>query len=431
MSFQNYSPVMITMKALNRGKASLSQARSCKKFSLKQIILLLLLCYWVRNSMIRIYIAPRLKEQAKHCSVTSEKGVFLYYGPATTIHQHNPHNLALSCLQYRSEGHINIRSAGSSPDFFLAYSNQVKNQVNKKIHAGVGTVYDSTTTNIMYTLIKGPCDLALDIGGNIGWYSGYFLSLGCKIISIEARDFMTSILNTTVYSNLNQEGLRAEVWNRAVASDSVGKVYMKDFEVVAEGGEKSVVDVQKASILDIFEKSQIIADLKGSKKVIDISMIKIDIEGSELHALKSLAILLKTNNFRFSNIFVELKPALWSQFHGFDYKEASEIFEVFFDAGYCLRKLLYSECCKGIYKTKTDHACCKGSSEKLWPNWKDFRDVPDDIFGDIFSTASQMKPYFDNPDLRSTRTAKKALDGDFFLSKSAICTHGVLSYPNI
>ena len=24
-----------------------------------------------------------------------------------------------------------------------------------------------------------------------------------------------------------------------------------------------------------------------------------------------------------------------------------------------------SECCKGIYKTKTDHACCKGSSEKL------------------------------------------------------------------
>ena len=79
---------------------------------------------------------------------------------------------------------------------------------------------------------------------------------------------LTSILNTTIYSNLNQEGLRAEVWNRAVASDSVGKVYMKDFEVVAEGGEKGVVDVQKASILDIFKKSQIIADLKGSKKVI-------------------------------------------------------------------------------------------------------------------------------------------------------------------
>lgn len=137
MSFQNYSPVMITMKALNRGKASLSQARSCKKFSLKQIILLLFLCYWVRNSMIRIYIAPRLKEQAKHCSVTSEKGVFLYYGPATAIHQHNPHNLALSCLQYRSEGHINIRSAGSSPDFFFAYSNQVKNQVNKKMPESV------------------------------------------------------------------------------------------------------------------------------------------------------------------------------------------------------------------------------------------------------------------------------------------------------
>ena len=56
--------------------------------------------------------------------------------------------------------------------------------------------------------------------------------------------------------------------NGAVASDSLGKVYMKDFEVVAEGGEKSVGDVQKASILDIFKKSQIIADLKGSKKVI-------------------------------------------------------------------------------------------------------------------------------------------------------------------
>jgi FkbM family methyltransferase len=279
--------------------------------------------------------------------------------------------------------------------------------------------------------MRRPCDLALDIGGNIGWYSGYFLALGCKLISIEARDFMASILNTTVYLNLNHEGIRAEVWNRAVASDSVGKTSMKDFRVMAGAEDKSAVRVQKASILDIFEKSHVIADLKMRKKVIDISMIKIDIEGSEMHVLKSLSILLKTNHFHFSNIFVELKPESWSQISGFEFEEASEIFDVFFDAGFCLRKLLYSECCKGVYKTKIDHACCKGSSKTLWPNWNKFRDVPDDIFGDIFTAASQMKPYFDNPNLGSTRTDKKALDGDFFLSKSEICTHGILSYPDV
>ena len=292
-------------------------------------------------------------------------------------------------------------------------------------------MYEGTTTNIMYLLMnKKPCDLAIDIGANIGWYSGYFLALGCQLISIEARDYVADVLNATVSSNIKYTGLRAEVWNRAVASDSNGKIRMKDFQVMSGNGVTDGVEVLKVSVLDILRNSQIVkSTIEKAKKKLSVSMIKIDIEGSELHALKSLAILMKLKQIYISNVFVELKPESWLHVSGFNFIEALEIFDVFFDAGFCLRKLLYTECCKGIYKTKIDHPCCKTSSATFWPNWNNFNEVPDDIFGDVFSTSAQMKRYLDNPNLKSKRTEKKPLDGDFFLSNSELCAHGILSLP--
>ncbi|CAL6331383.1 unnamed protein product [Bathycoccus prasinos] len=46
-----------------------------------------------------------------------------------------------------------------------------------------------------------PCDhlsISLDIGGNIGWYTGFFTALGCQVVSVEAQGYATRHISIRV-----------------------------------------------------------------------------------------------------------------------------------------------------------------------------------------------------------------------------------------
>ena len=62
---------------------------------------------------------------------------------------------------------ISIRSSGTVPNFFLAYSKIINSKVNYA-NNGKGFVYEPTITNLMSLLInEEPCDhlsISLDIG---------------------------------------------------------------------------------------------------------------------------------------------------------------------------------------------------------------------------------------------------------------------------
>jgi hypothetical protein len=154
-------------------------------------------------------------------------------------------------------------------------------------------------------------------------------------------------------------------------------------------------------------------------------MVKIDIEGSELHALKSIMDLISTGKFKFSNIFVELSsPSIWLERSGHNLDEALEVFHSYFRLGFCLRKVIYSDCCKSVFKKKVDKECCKNTSSRMWPNWNSLNDVPNDLLGEVFSSTNSMNKYYKNPSMRSKMTSKDPLEGDFFLSMGEVCKLG-------
>ena len=334
-----------------------------------------------------------------------------------------------------------VRSSGTTPNFFLAYSNIIKSKVNLA-NSGQGFVYEPTITNFMYILMKEyPCNsesITVDIGGNIGWYTGFFVSMGCHTISVEAQRFATVLLNSTIKASLLGKSTCVDVHNKAVTRISGEKVPMLG-DTKGRGGNAHVLNskenvlpkvfVEGTSVFDMVMNSYISAQILQRTKV-TISMVKIDIEGSELHALKSLHELILSEKFLVSNIFVELStPDIWLDRTGHTLPEAMQIFESYFGLGFCLRKVIYSDCCKSVYKKKVDKECCKTTSSRMWPNWTKLSDVPKDLLGDLFSNADQMTKYYQNPSLKSKVTTKSPLSGDFFLSNGAVCRFGMINSP--
>ena len=330
---------------------------------------------------------------------------------------------------------ISIRSSGTVPNFFLAYSKIVNSKVNYA-NNGRGFVYEPTITNLMSLLInEEPCDhlsISIDIGGNIGWYAGFFTALGCQVVSVEAQGYATVLLNSTIKASHIDKSTCNDVWHRAVAGDSLGFVRMLGNteghgNAHSIGGGESrlpIVLVKGSTIHDIVQNSYICKHILQFSAV-RVAMVKIDIEGSEIHALKSIMDLISTGKFRFTNIFVELSsPSIWLERSGYNFDEALEVFHSYFGLGFCLRKVIYSDCCKSVFKKKVDKECCKNTSSRMWPNWNSFNDVPNDLLGDVFLSTNSMKKYYENPSMRSNMTSKDPLGGDFFLSIGRVCKLG-------
>jgi len=125
-----------------------------------------------------------------------------------------------------------------------------------------------------------PCDhlsISLDIGGNIGWYTGFFTALGCQVISVEAQGFATVLLNSTIKASHIDKSTCNDVWHRAVAGDSLGFVRMLgnteghgNSHRIVEGEERlPKVLVKGSTVYDIVQNSYICKHILSAKREVN------------------------------------------------------------------------------------------------------------------------------------------------------------------
>ena len=263
--------------------------------------------------------------------------------------------------------------------------------------------------------------LLLDVGGNVGWYSGFFVANGCRTITVEAQTFAYAMIMATMELNLKEPSQCAEVWNRAVTSGSQmvtmsgntawkgGNSIILDSELTLRDSELTLrtvdtVEVQGIALDVLLRTSGLVKGILRHFTRVSVPLIKIDIEGSEMHALEGISRLLHSEDYDCGAIFVELHSDDWFARSGFTKDRSLRVFQTFFSKGYCLREVRYSECCKGPYKNKLDWPCCLGASEQLWPNWSTWDDVPSDVLGKVILSSTQLSTMF-------------PVRGDFFLSR--------------
>lgn len=151
-------------------------------------------------------------------------------------------------------------------------------------------VYEERLTEISRLLIDDG-DIAVDVGASFGWYSTLFAAqspLG-KVIAYEPHKNMCSILKMNV--DVNCMGSIVDVRNKAVGERSGGVSFQS-----GASGESALGHVVLDGNVrcDTVESITLDADLSGYLN--NVSYIKIDIEGSELNALKGAMKLLKSKN---------------------------------------------------------------------------------------------------------------------------------------
>ena len=173
----------------------------------------------------------------------------------------------------------------------------------------------------------------LDIGANIGWFTLTMAALGHKVIAIEPIcnnvALMRASLQASQLSNnviLHYDGLSATSGRCIIHSDNqnIGDGHMvcglsnvEEMNAVVPSG-YSIRQVMNSTRLDALVNQ-------------DIDVIKIDVEGSELHAVKSGIRLF--DKYRIRHIISEFSPTMMRQKHS----DPFEYLTFFVSRGYVIR----------------------------------------------------------------------------------------------
>ena len=153
----------------------------------------------------------------------------------------------------------------------------------------------------------------IDVGANFGYYSMIAAKLAKKVISFEPDKENFQILSDNI--SLNKFNNVVAV-NKAVA-EVAGQVPF-DSAIIHKGKSGVAADASKA---DYYVRSVTLDEFCYANKITQVDVIKLDIEGFEIKALKgATAILSKSKNLK---VFVEFNP---DSFIEFNYT-----FEDFFD----------------------------------------------------------------------------------------------------
>lgn len=154
-------------------------------------------------------------------------------------------------------------------------------------------VYEAANINVINSLIR-PGTTMLDIGANIGLTSIPFLSRipSLNVISVEpSPTTLPYLLKTHKASSF---GHRWTILDKAV-SDRVGKVPYR-LACSAEGAYESILDTRRATFTQAIEvESTTIDNIWIDQGQPEISVIKIDIEGADLLALRGGTTCILTN----------------------------------------------------------------------------------------------------------------------------------------
>src|SRR5688500_15013899 len=164
-------------------------------------------------------------------------------------------------------------------------------------------------TSFLSTLSFGEGDIILDIGANIGWYSIVLknnIKRDVKVFAFEPEPLNFELLKKNIADN---HATNIEAVNKAVAEKS-GQSTLFLYHP-KNSGRHSLLDINPETNKSIQVETVNIEDfLKGQgidfKKV---KLIKIDIEGYEVFALKNASTLLQQLPY----MFIEYSPVLIRQ----------------------------------------------------------------------------------------------------------------------
>jgi len=192
----------------------------------------------------------------------------------------------------------------SDPPFVIAVPDIEIEGVGRDIHKQ--GVLEPATQKMFQYILKDRCskmdELVVDLGSNFGYFTTYTAVMGCRVIAVEAQPRLKDIVRTTF--ELNSVKDKVTYYTRIVSHDTNAKLKIKYkstcwacsyVEGPPKPGETNGTDVY---IIPSIKVDDIVQH--------DLILMKIDVEGFEVHALHGAWKLLTTYNVE--NLLIEWSP---------------------------------------------------------------------------------------------------------------------------
>lgn len=157
--------------------------------------------------------------------------------------------------------------------------------------------YGSTPENPRY---------ALDIGGNVGFHTMFLRQRGCEVATVEAQPRIKQHIDAGVCLN---DWDRVHVFNNVIHENPGQTMVMPDCSSMENPGGCSMLHANVPGDEVTSIRVDDIPDRLGWEG--DIEVAKMDIEGYEIHGIKSMRKLLETR--RLKALVMEFSPAGWTQ----------------------------------------------------------------------------------------------------------------------
>ncbi len=186
-------------------------------------------------------------------------------------------------------------------------------------------IHEPKSTEYLKAILKKNM-LVIDIGANIGYYALIEAKAGAKVIAFEPTPKNIEILKKNI--EINKFENQILVSDKAI-SDKKGteKLYLG----FSNSG-NSMIPLNENHILI---KSVTLDEYLSKQNIKKVDIIRMDIEGGELKAVKGMEKLLTENPPK--HLFIELHPVQLAS-TGYSIKEITEIIYSF---GYEIRKVFY------------------------------------------------------------------------------------------
>lgn len=187
-------------------------------------------------------------------------------------------------------------------------------------------IHEEAFTNLLVDTLKNAKGF-IDCGTHIG----YFTMIGAFCLRKDDRKVYGFDLDPQAIEKVERNVKlnrfsNVEVYNFAI-TDKKGKVNFVNMKT-PYGGKKIIkskentVEVSSISLDDFFGKTKIVPDV-----------VKLDIEGAEILALKGMVNMMLSQDM---HIFMEIQPTLWSSFN----TNQTQLFELIKKTGYVVEELI-------------------------------------------------------------------------------------------
>jgi len=220
----------------------------------------------------------------------------------------------------------------SSPPMVLAVPDITSEGVG--IDLARNGILEEPTFRVFQYLLEEKCatedHLVVDLGANFGVFTTYSAVLGCRVIAVEAQPRLVDIVKLSLKLNGVQQ--KVDFLNNIVHSDKSAK--LRIHYNLKTCWACSYVEFAKDNQPDTEEQVTVAATTVNDIIKENVLLLKIDIEGFEINALKGAKEAIEKYNVE--NILIEWNPGLNSH-SGTKIEDAVDMLHYLHSQGYICR----------------------------------------------------------------------------------------------